>query len=104
MASEIMLTGKQIDADRAERIGMVSQIARLVLLEAALDIAHDITRNSPFGVRMTKEVLAISTDAGSIEAAVEMENRTQVLTTRTEDLQEAVEAFKEKRPATFHNR
>lgn len=104
IASEIMLTGNLVGAGRAKEIGLVSQIAEGDVVEAAIGFAGDITRNSPFGVRMTKEVLAISTDAGSIEAAVEMENRTQVLTTRTEDLQEAVEAFKEKRQATFHNR
>jgi enoyl-CoA hydratase len=105
IASEIMLTGNLVGSERAREIGLVSRVvAGEELIDSTIAFAGDIIRNSPFGVRMTKGVLAISVDAGSIEAAVEMENRTQVLTTRTEDLQEAVAAFKEKRQAVFHNR
>jgi len=100
-ASEIMLTGNLVDAEWARRIGLVSRVVDGDVVEAALEFGKDITRNSPFGVRMTKEVLAMSVDAPSIEAAVEMENRTQVLCTRTDDMAEAVAAFKEKREAEF---
>lgn len=103
-ASEIMLTGNLVDAAWAERIGLVSRVVEGDVVEAALEFGKDITRNSPFGVRMTKEVLAMSVDAPSIEAAVEMENRTQIICTRTEDMEEAVAAFKEKREAEFHYR
>ncbi len=104
-ASEIMLTGNLVTAEDAHRIGLVNRVvAGERLLEEALAFGAEITRNSPFGVRMTKEVLAISVDAGSIEAAVEMENRTQVLATRTEDVHEAVAAFKEKRDPDFKGR
>lgn len=104
-ASEIMLTGNLVDADEALRIGLVNRVVPGErLLEEALDFGAGITRNSPFGVRMTKEVLAMSIDAGSIETAVEMENRTQVLATRTEDVHEAVAAFKEKRDPDFKGR
>lgn len=104
MASEIMLTGNLVSADQALDIGLANRIAEGDLLDAALEFGHDIIRNSPFGVRMTKEVLAMSVDAPSIEAAVEMENRTQVLATRTADMAEAVAAFKEKREAEFQYR
>ncbi len=104
-ASEIMLTGNLVGAERAERIGLVSRIVEGGnLIDEAIEFAGQITRNSPFAVRMTKEVLAISVDAPSIEAAVELENRTQVIATRTEDVHEAVAAFKEKRPGRFTGR
>ena len=103
-ASEIMLTGNLVDAEQAMRIGLATRIAEGDLVEEALAFGSDITRNSPFGVRMTKEVLALSVDAPSMEAAVEMENRTQVIATRTEDMVEAVNAFKEKREADFRYR
>jgi len=103
-ASEIMLTGNLVDAGWAERIGLVSRVVDGDLVEAAVEFGKDITRNSPFGVRMTKEVLAFSVDAPSMEAAVEMENRTQVIATRTEDMSEAVAAFKDKREASFNYR
>jgi len=50
---------------------------------------------------MTKQVLEQNVDAAGIRAAVELENRTQVLATRTEDMHEALAAFREKRPPTF---
>jgi enoyl-CoA hydratase len=103
-ASEIMLTGNLVDPAWAERIGLVSRVVEGDVVEAAVEFGKDITRNSPFGVRMTKEVLALSVDAPSMEAAVEMENRTQVIATRTDDMAEAVAAFKEKREAEFHYR
>ncbi len=103
-ASEIMLTGNLVDAGDAMRIGLASRLVESDLVEAALGFGAEITRNSPFGVRMTKEVLALSMDAPSIEAAVEMENRTQVLAVQTEDMAEAVAAFKEKREAEFSYR
>jgi len=55
-------------------------------------------------VRMTKEVLNMSIDAPSLPAVLHMENRTQVLTTFTDDQREAVMAFLEKREPIFHNR
>lgn len=103
-ASEIMLTGNLVDAAWAERIGLVSRVVDGDIVEGAIEFGRDITRNSPFGVRMTKEVLAFSVDAPSMEAAVEMENRTQVIATRTGDMAEAVAAFKEKREADFDYR
>lgn len=50
---------------------------------------------------MTKQVLGRNVDAGSLDAAIELENRTQVLATRTDDMKEALAAFVEKRPASF---
>lgn len=104
VASEIMLTGNLVGSEQAKQIGLVSRVAEADVVEAALEFGKDITRNSPFGVRMTKEVLAFSVDSPSIEAAVEMENRTQVLATRTEDMPEAVAAFMEKREPDFRYR
>src|SRR5690349_7561275 len=102
LASELMLTGGSVDAAEAERIGLVNRVvAQEDLLGEALAVARNIARNSPFGVRMTKQVLEQNVDAAGIRAAVELENRTQVLATRTEDMHEALAAFREKRPPTF---
>jgi enoyl-CoA hydratase len=104
-ASEIMLTGGTVDAEEALRIGLATHVVeREGLLDAALDLAERITANSPFGVWMTKQVLERNVDAPGLEAAVELENRTQALATRTEDMTEALTAFREKRPARFNGR
>jgi enoyl-CoA hydratase len=93
MASELMLTGRQVEADEALRIGLANRVVPAEsLLEACDALAREIAANSPFGVRMTKQVLRRNLDATSLEAAIELENRTQVLATRTEDHLEALAA------------
>jgi enoyl-CoA hydratase len=101
MASEMLLTGRKVDAEEAVRIGLANRIVSGDLLAAAFDLAEEIAANSPFGVWMTKKGLERNTDAPSLETALELENRTQVLATRTEDMNEALAAFREKRPAKY---
>jgi enoyl-CoA hydratase/carnithine racemase len=104
-AAEIMLTGNFVDAEEAERIGLVNRVVPAdELLEASFDLAAQIAANSPFGVTLTKRVLHANVDAGSLTQAVEVENRGQTLTTRGEDFREALAAFRAKRPAAFTGR
>jgi enoyl-CoA hydratase/carnithine racemase len=104
-ASELVLTGRFVDAQEALAIGMVTEVvAPESLLERALETAAAICANSPFGISLTKQVLQTNVDAPSLEAALELENRNQVLATRTEDMVEALEAFREKRAPTFQGR
>ena len=104
-ASELMLTGRQVGADEAARIGLANDVvASDELIDSAIGMARAIAANSPFGVRMTKQVLHRNVDAPSLEAAIELENRTQILATRTADLAEAVGAYGEKRAPRFENR
>lgn len=104
-AAEIMLTGRFVDADKAERIGLVNDVCPDdELLDRALDLGDEIAGNSPFGMRLTKQVLQTNVDSASLEAAIEIENRNQLLASRTEDFVEALSAFIDRRPATFRNR
>jgi enoyl-CoA hydratase/carnithine racemase len=101
-ASELMLTGGTVDAAEAERIGLVNRVVEAdKLVAAAVELAKRIAANSPFGVWMTKQVLEHNVDAPGLQAAVELENRTQTLATRTADMHEALAAFREKRAPTF---
>jgi enoyl-CoA hydratase len=50
---------------------------------------------------LTKEILQTNMDAPSLAAAIELENRSQALATRTADMTEALAAFREKRAPTF---
>ena len=102
LASEILLTGRFVDAEEALRIGLVNRIVPAAeLLEAAYALGAQIADNSPLGVRLTKAALAANVDAPSLAAALELENRNQVLATRTADMREALGAFLEKRPPVF---
>jgi enoyl-CoA hydratase len=101
-AYELMLTGRIIDAAEAERIGLVLRVVPDgELLGAAYDVAGQIAANSPWGVRMTKEVMWSQLEVGSFRAGIDLENRTQVLSSYTGDMEEAVRAFMEKRPARY---
>jgi enoyl-CoA hydratase/carnithine racemase len=60
-------------------------------------------RNTPLGLRLTKECLRMSLDAGSLEQVIAMEDRNQVLCVGTEDFREGIAAFLQKRPARFRD-
>jgi enoyl-CoA hydratase/carnithine racemase len=101
-AFELLLTGRLIDAGEADRIGLVTRVvADGRVLDSALETAELIVGNSPFGVRMTKEVMWSQLEIGSLQAGIDLENRTQVLSSFTGDLAEAMAAFAQKRPAKF---
>jgi len=104
LASELLLTGDFIDAARAERAGLVSRVVPDERLdEAARELAGRMLRNSPLALRLTKECLKHSIDAGSLEQAVAMEDRNQVLAVGTRDFREGVAAFLQKREARFED-
>ena len=104
IAAELLLTGDFIEAGRAEKLGLVSQVvAESELESAARDLAGRMLRNSPAGLRLTKECLKHSLDAGSLEQVVAMEDRNQILAVQSPDFREGVSAFLEKRPPTFHD-
>ena len=101
-AFELLLTGRFVDAAEADRIGLVSRVSgEGGAVALALETAQLIVGNSPFGVRMTKEVMWSQLEIGSLQAGIDLENRTQVLSSFTGDLTEAMQAFVEKRPARF---
>jgi enoyl-CoA hydratase/carnithine racemase len=105
LASELLLTGKFIDAERALRVGLVSEVMPDAELEsAARKLAKEMLATSPLGLRLTKECLNASLDAGSLEAVVAMEDRNQILCTQTKDFQEGMLAFLQKREPTYEDR
>jgi len=104
-ASEIMLTGGEVRAEEALKLGLLNRIVSLEQLESeGMKLARQMCTLAPLGLRMTKEVLQQNADATSIEAAVALENRTQVLLGQTEDMQEGFKAFLERRPAKYRGR
>jgi enoyl-CoA hydratase len=101
-AFELMLTGRFVDAEEASRIGLVSRVvADGAAVDAALEVAELIRANAPFGVWMTKEVMWSNLETGSLHAAIDLENRTQILASMTGDMAEAARAFVERRPPRF---
>ena len=74
------------------------------LEKAGREMAENILRNSPVGVRLTKDCLNWSIDAPTLEAAIAMEDRNQILASQSGDFREGVKAFLEKRPPRYTGR
>lgn len=74
-----------------------------VLVARAIGIAEMICGNSPVGVSLTKQVVQQNVDGTSLDAAMALENRSQVLAAQTVDMAESLQAFREKRIPTFVN-
>jgi enoyl-CoA hydratase len=93
-ANDLLLTGRKVGAAEALEMGLVSRVVDdgRVLVEA-LDMAAEMCRFSPYGLAMTKDVLWASLEVSSLETAIELEDRNQLMLGFTENLQEAIRAF-----------
>jgi enoyl-CoA hydratase len=104
-AAEIMLTNRHVPAAEALSIGLVTDLAAPDDLQSVADrLADAIVSLSPFGQKMTKQVYRANVDARSLEEALELENRTQILANATADAAEARAAFLGKRRPRFTGR
>ena len=102
VASELMLTGRFIHADRCLATGLVSEVVPDSELEAAAQpYIDEMLTTSPMGLRMTKEGLNLAIDAQGLEAAMAIENRNQLMCARTNDAREGMTAFMEKRAPSY---
>jgi len=98
VAAELILTGRFVDAERARELGLVSAVVPDAQLEAeARKLVDDLLATSPLGLRLSKECLNASLDAGSMDAVVAMEDRNQILCAQTRDFREGISAFLQKR-------
>lgn len=105
VAHELLLTGRFVAPDEALRIGLVNRVVEPDdLIASALDLAAAIAANSPFGIRLTKQGIQANLGAASLELGIELENRNQALTAGTDDMREALAAFRDKRPPSFTGR
>jgi enoyl-CoA hydratase len=103
-AQELMLTGRVFEADEAYRIGLVVDLVDgHARLDCALTKAHEIMRNSPFGVALTKEGMWSALEIPAMQNAIDLENRQQIVASATSDHREAMSAFLERRPPDYTN-
>lgn len=102
IASELMLTGRFINAERALRTNLVSEVVPdAELANAAQSYIDEMLATSPIGLRLTKEGLNIAIDSAGLEAAMAIENRNQILCSKTADAKEGMMAFLEKRAPKY---
>jgi len=86
VAADWMLTGRTVSATEADRRGLVSELVEPDRLsERATELAALIANLAPLGVELTKRALQVNTDAANLPAALELENRNQVITHATDE-------------------
>jgi enoyl-CoA hydratase len=102
-AFEIMLTGRDVDAEEAERIGLVSrQVPAGELLPACFEMAERIAAFSRPGTELTKRTLWTGMDASTLEGHMQAEGLGQLyVRLLTANFEEAVAARAEKRAPVF---
>lgn len=103
-ACELLLTGRIIDAEEADKMGLVNRVVpHDQLASATKELATTLARQAPLAVSTTKVTLyqGLTMDLPSV---MELESRAQMLTALTEDAKEAINAFLEKREPIFKGR
>lgn len=100
-AMRLLLTGDRIDAREAFRLGLVQEIVeRPMLRTAARNLADRIARNPPIAVQLTKHIARMSLST-SVEVGMAYENDLYSFCMTTQDSQEGIAAFSEKREPRF---
>ena len=101
-SNDMLLTGRKVDAFEAERIGLVSRVLPDgQVLDHAIEVAEQMCELSAFGLQMTKKVCWANLETGSLAAAIDLEDRNQLLLGNTENLVECITARREKRKPVY---
>ncbi|TDD52806.1 enoyl-CoA hydratase/isomerase family protein [Saccharopolyspora elongata] len=101
-ANELMLTGRAVEAPEAEQIGLLNRVvANEQLQDEAVRLAASIAEHSPFAVAMTKQIANANLEATSLDNAILLEMRTQMLAVHTTDSREARDALLGKRSPDY---
>ena len=96
-ASELLLTGREVLAEEALQIGLVSRLtSEGETLPVALEIANLMLDKSSLGLKMTKEILN-TTFEHDLEASLQVENRSQVLCVLGGTFEDAIKRFESRK-------
>jgi enoyl-CoA hydratase len=101
-SNDMLLTGRKVNAREAERMGLVSRVyPDDEILDRAVEAAEAMCEFSAFGLQMTKSVCWANVEATSLTAAIDLEDRNQLILGNTENLVECITARKEKRKPVY---
>ena len=93
-AFDLIVTGRTVDADTAEHLGIVSQVFDDDgFLDTALGMAEGIAAYTGIGLRMTKEVMWANLDTPNMAACIALENRNQEIAGASPEVQEFMRAY-----------
>jgi enoyl-CoA hydratase/carnithine racemase len=102
VATELMYTGAFIGAERAREVGLVNRACPDDQMEAvAREFLEPMLRTAPLGLRMTKKTLNTTLRVNDLLAVIDLEARAQAVCGDGPDFNEAMNAFREKRPARY---
>lgn len=105
VASDLVLTGRTIDAAEALRVGLVNRVVEQRALESTADeLARSLAGHSPAGVALSKELLHSSAGEPQLSAALDAECGAQAKVAGGPDLVEGLAARREGRPPRFSDR
>ena len=103
-AMEMILTGLKIDSEEAKAIGLVNQVVPAEeLMPSALKMAEDLAAKGPIALRYAKEAVLKGMDM-TLEQGLRLEADLYFLLHTTQDRQEGITAFREKRPPEFEGK
>jgi enoyl-CoA hydratase len=101
LAMEIVLNGRILTAEEAEKHGLVNKIVPVELyLEEAIKFAGEIAARAPVAVRLGKEAVNAAFET-TLQAGLAFERRLFYMLFATEDQKEGMEAFVNKRSANW---
>jgi len=104
LAMEMVLAGRQLTAEEAARNGLVNRVVPLeAYLDAALELARAVAAKAPVAVRLAKDAVLQAQDA-ALEAGLAYERHNFYLLFSTEDRDEGVRAFLERRAPEWKRR
>src|SRR5262249_7796917 len=104
VAMDLILTGRMLGAAEALELGLVARVvAREAWLDGAKRVAREIAAKSPFSVRLAKEAIDQAFET-SLSAGIAFERRSFLLARASEDANEGLAAFVERRPPEFKGR
>lgn len=103
-AMEMLLTGELIDADEAQRLGLVNRVVPADQLDDTVNtLAHTIAAKSPLVLKIGKEAFYRQAELG-LDAAYAYTSEVMVTNMLARDAEEGIDAFLQKRPAKWENR
>ena len=100
-AKEMVFTGKMIDAKTAEQVGIVNMVVPAdKFREAVRQFALELALKAPVAIKVAKALIDKGAEIG-LDSALALEREGFGVVASTEDLQEGVNAFTEKRKPVF---
>lgn len=103
-AKELIFTGAMINADEALNIGLANKVTEQEdLMAEAEAMAQAITKNAPLAVKYSKAAIVRGMEV-DIDAGIAIENELFAMCFASRDQKEGMQAFLEKRPASFENK